>query len=141
MATTNMRTGERRSKWAVLNVTPTERAAIIAAAKAEGLSINAFILARLHRRPGANPMHRAAIVRHLARIEHRLDQIAQMAMTGAHPAETTARVLLALWQIERAMQASWDQGQGARPGGDGRFQDDADMAGTEQGAVGKGPAC
>ena len=43
--------GERRSRWAVLNATKKERAAIIAYAREAGLSVCAYILRRALQKP------------------------------------------------------------------------------------------
>ena len=126
-----MRTGERRRKWAVLNVTPTERAEITAAAKAEGLSINAFILARIGGRSYANIMHQAAAVRHLARIEDHLDQIARQVRMGTRRPEAIAQVLLVLWRIEQAVQVSCStQRRGGFVGNPQEIDDNMSVEGT-----------
>ena len=123
MARKTMRKGERRSKWAVLNVTPSERAEITAAAKAAGLSINAFILGCTRRAHIVSPARQDAAIRHLSRIRGHLDLIARWIMADESPPVETADVLLMLWRIERGIQAPCRCKRDGN-GGDGRDRDE-----------------
>ena len=86
---------DKRRKWPVLNVTPDERETIERAAQAAGLCINAYLLACTRQTRLVQGGERARMVRHLARIDGHLEQIARGVMKAPIGAEDAARLLLA----------------------------------------------
>lgn len=96
---------EKRSKWSVLNPTWAERAAIAAAAQEAGLGINDYILACTRQTRVIRRADRAQMVRHLAGIESRLDEIARQAMSTPFVTCDVASLLLALRRIETSLRA------------------------------------
>lgn len=96
---------EKRAKWPVLNVTPAERAAITAAAQEAGLGINDYILACTRQTRLVRRADREHIVRLVAGIDARLDEIARQAMAAPLAARDVARLLLALRGIEASLRA------------------------------------
>ncbi len=76
---------QKRRKWPVLNVTPAERAAIEAAAQAAGLGINAYLIACTQQTRLVRRADHARTVRHLARIDAHLEQIAREVAASSLP--------------------------------------------------------
>ena len=95
---------EKRAKWPVLNVTPAERAAITAAAQEAGLGINDYLLACTRQTRLVRRADREHIVRLLAGVDARLDEIARQAMAAPLAARDVARLLLALHGIEASLR-------------------------------------
>lgn len=100
MARPRKKPEEKRTKWPVLNITPAERAAITAAAGGAGLGINDYILACTRQTRLVRRGDREHMVRHLAGIEARLDEIARQAMVSSLPTRDVASLLLALRGVE-----------------------------------------
>ena len=103
--------GERRSRWAVLNATKKERAAIIAYAHEADLSVCAYILRRALQRPVSPRQDWQQLVRQQALLLRQLDEIAAVLVTS-EPARDPGAALLALRRIE-AQIATW--GAGTQP--------------------------
>lgn len=97
---------EKRSKWQVLNVTTAERAAITAAAGEAGLSINDYILACTRQTKLVRRGDREQIVRLLAGIEDRLEEIARQVMAAPLSTQDVAGLLLALRGVESSLRQS-----------------------------------
>lgn len=95
---------EKRAKWPVLNVTPAERAAITAAAQEAGLGINDYLLACTRQTRLVRRADREHIVRLLAGVDARLDEIARQAIAAPLAARDVARLLLALHGIEASLR-------------------------------------
>lgn len=97
---------EKRSKWQVLNVTTAERAAITAAAGEAGLSINDYILACTRQTKLVRRGDREHVVRLLAGIEDRLEEIARQVMATPLSTQDVAGLLLALRGFESSLRQS-----------------------------------
>lgn len=104
MARPRKKPEEKRTKWPVLNVTPGERSAITAAAGEAGLSINDYILACTRQTRLVRRADREHMVRHLAGIEARLDEIARQVMISSLPTRDVAFLLLALRGVEGSLR-------------------------------------
>lgn len=100
--------GDRRSRWAVLNATGDERAAIIAYAREAGLSVCSYILRRALQRPVSPRQDWQRIVRQQALLLRQLDDIAAALVTSG-PARDAGAALLSLRRIE-AQIATWGAG-------------------------------
>lgn len=96
---------DKRAKWPVLNVTPAERAAITAAARAAALGINDYILSCTRQTRLVRRADREHMVRHLAGIESRLDEIARQTMASPLPTRDVVSLLLALRGVEATLRA------------------------------------
>lgn len=101
---------ERRRKWAVLNVTPEEREAIVENAEAAGLRVSAYIIRCALDRPPAPRQDWRRIVRQQALLLQRFDQIAAE-LVRADEVRDAGRALLALREIETEI-ATWTGGPG-----------------------------
>lgn len=106
--------GERRSRWAVLNATKKERAAIIAYAHEAGLSVCAYILRRALQKPVSPRQDWQQLVRQQAQILRQLDQIAA-ALVTSEPVRDVGAALLSLRRIEAELSTSWGSGSGRLP--------------------------
>lgn len=95
---------ERRAKWGVLNPTNAERAAITAAAEGAGLGINEYILTCTRQMRVVRRADREHLVRHLAGIEDRLDEIARNTMAAPISTADVTSLLFALRAIEVALR-------------------------------------
>jgi uncharacterized protein (DUF1778 family) len=104
---------ELRSRWAVLNVTPSERAAIEAYARAAGLSTSSYIVQRALQRPVSPRQDRQRIIRQQARLMRYLEGIAAAFVTG-EPVRDAGAALLTLRRIEAEITA-WNAGGGMAP--------------------------
>ncbi|WP_043601480.1 plasmid mobilization protein [Solidesulfovibrio magneticus] len=92
-----------RTAWIKLRVTPAEKEAIMAKAKAQGQTVTDFIRQRaLDYRLRKTPLEKEH-VRQLARVGALLNQLARWANTYKSRAETI-RVLAALLSFERALK-------------------------------------
>ena len=105
--------GERRSRWAVLNATKKERAAIIAYAREAGLSVCAYILRRALQKPVSPRQDWQQLVRQQALLLRKLDEIAAMLVT-LEPVRDVGAALLSLRRIEAEL-SSWGSGSGPLP--------------------------
>lgn len=108
MARPRKEEGDRRSRWAVLNATGDERAAIIAYAREAGLSVCSYILRRALQRPVSPRQDWQRIVRQQALLLRQLDDIAAALVTSG-PARDAGAALLSLRRIE-AQIATWGAG-------------------------------
>jgi hypothetical protein len=102
-----------RRRWAVLNVTPSERAAIEAYAQAADLSTCSYIVQRALQRPVSPRQDRQRIIRQQARLMRYFEEIAA-ALVAAEPVRDAGAALLALRRIEAEVTA-WDTGGAMTP--------------------------
>lgn len=123
--------GDRRSRWAVLNATGEERAAIIAYAREAGLSVCAYILRRALQRPVSPRQDWQRLVRQQAQILHQLDQIAA-ALVTSEPVRDAGAALLALRRIEAEL-SSWGSGSGPVPSSEDLTDEDLGSKNTDRG--------
>jgi hypothetical protein len=101
-----------RRRWAVLNVTPSERATIEAYAQAAGLSTCSYIVQRALQRPVSPRQDRQRIIRQQARLMRYFEEIAAV-LIAAEPVRDAGAALLTLRRIEAEITA-WNTG-GAMP--------------------------
>lgn len=99
---------ELRRRWAVLNVTSSERAAIEAYAQAAGLSTCSYIVQRALQRPVSPRQDRQRIIRQQARLMRYLEEIAAAFVTG-EPVRDAGAAILSLRRIEAEITA-WNAG-------------------------------
>ena len=104
---------ELRRRWAVLNVTPSERTAIEAYAQAAGLSTCSYIVRRALQRPVSPRQDRQRIIRQQALLMQYLEEIAAAFVTG-EPVRDAGATLLALRRIEAEITA-WNTGGAMSP--------------------------
>lgn len=105
MARPRKRAEEKRKKWDVLNVTCAERAAITAEAREAGLGISAYLLTCRRQTRLVRRGDREEAVRHLARIDSHLAEIARQVMSAPFAGLEAAHLLLALRRIEETLAA------------------------------------
>lgn len=91
---------EKRYKWAVLNVTPTERAAIERAAGEAGQGVNAFILSCVRTARPVQMGHWRQMVQELVRCNVMLERVAVAAEHSSKPLDALG-IQLSLGAIER----------------------------------------
>jgi hypothetical protein len=120
--------GERRSRWAVLNVTPEERDAIAAYAREAGLSVCAYIVRRALQRPASPRQDWQQLVRQQALLLRQLDGIAA-ALLAAEPVRDAGAALLALRRIEAEL-SGWGSASSATPHIEDHADEDRDGAGA-----------
>lgn len=104
---------ELRRRWAVLNVTASERAAIEAYAREAGLSTCSYIVQRALQRPVSPRQDRQRIIRQQARLMRYFEEIAA-ALVAAEPVRDAGAALLTLRCIEAEITA-WNAGGGLSP--------------------------
>ena len=119
--------GDRRSRWAVLNVTRKERATIIAYAREAGLSVCAYIVRRALQRPTSPRQDWQQLVRQQAQLLQRLDAIAT-ALVASEPVRDVGAILLILRRIEAEI-CSWGSGSSIAPGSEDRAGDNDNSSG------------
>jgi len=104
---------DRRTRWAVLNVTQEERETIEAFAREAGLSTCEYIVRRACQRPVSPRQDWQQLVRQQARILRQLDEIAA-ALVLSEPIRDAGAALLVLRRIEAEL-SSWGSGSGPAP--------------------------
>jgi hypothetical protein len=102
-----------RRRWAVLNVTSSERAAIEDYARAAGLSTCSYIVQRALQRPVSPRQDRQQIIRQQAELMRHLDEIAAALVEGDLVRDAGA-TLLTLRRIEAEITA-WNGGSTMPP--------------------------
>ena len=118
MARPRKRAEEKRKKWDVLNVTCAERAASTAEAQEAGLGISAYLLTCRRQTRLVRRGDREEAVRHLARIDSHLAEIAGWVMAAPISGLEPARLLLALRRIEKTLAADAPGSDDNDPDGD-----------------------
>lgn len=93
-----------RRRWAVLNVTQSERAAIEAYAHVAGLSTCSYIVRRALQRPLSPRQDRQQIIRQQTRLLRYFEEIAA-ALVAAEPVRDAGATLLTLRRIEAEITA------------------------------------
>jgi hypothetical protein len=101
-----------RSRWAVLNVTQSERTAIEAYALDAGMSTCSYIVQRALQRPVSPRRDRQQIIRQQARLMRYFEEIAAALVEGETVRDAGAALLM-LRRIEAEITA-WNEG-GAMP--------------------------
>ncbi len=102
-----------RRRWAVLNVTLSERAAIAANAREAGLSTCSYIVQRALQRPVSPRQDRQRIIRQQARLMRYFEEIGA-ALVAAEPVRDAGAALLTLRRIEAEITA-WNAGGAMSP--------------------------
>lgn len=97
-----------RRRWAVLNVTQSERTAIEAYARDAGLSTCSYIVRRALQRPVSPRQDRQQIIRQQARLMRYLEEIAAALVEG-EPVRDAGAALLTLRRIEAEI-TTWGAG-------------------------------
>ena len=123
--------GERRSRWAVLNATKKERAAIIAYAREAGLSVCAYILRRALQKPVSPRQDWQQLVRQQALLLRKLDEIAAVLVTS-EPVRDVGAALLSLRRIEAEL-SSWGSGSDPLPSYEDLADEDPGSKNTDSG--------
>ena len=111
--------GDRRSRWAVLNATAEERAAIIAYAREAGLSVCAYIVRRALQRPVSPRQDWQQLVQQQALLLRQLNEIAA-ALVTSEPVRDVGAALLVLRRIEAEI-CSWGSGSSIAPDGKDQY--------------------
>ena len=102
-----------RRRWAVLNVTPSERAEIEAYAREAALSTCSYIVRRALQRPLSPRQDRQQIIRQQTRLLRYFEEIAA-ALVAAEPVRDAGATLLTLRRIEAEITA-WNGGSTMPP--------------------------
>ena len=102
-----------RRRWAVLNVTQSERAAIEAYAHIADLSTCSYIVRRALQRPLSPRQDRQQIIRQQTRLLRYFEEIAA-ALVAAEPVRDAGATLLTLRRIEAEITA-WNGGSTMSP--------------------------
>jgi len=122
---------DRRTRWAVLNVTRQERETIEAFAREAGLSTCEYIVRRACQRPVSPRQDWQQLVRQQALLLRQLDEIAATLVTS-EPARDVGAALLALRRIETEL-SSWGSGSGPLPSREDLTDEDPDSKNADSG--------